>query len=105
MESLIRNVWFKNNGLILAPMVRVGTLPFRILSIRNGADVVFTEELISFKLAKCKRVVNEELKTIDFVQEKNNEIVLRICEEEKNKLILQIGASDPEIALKAALLV
>jgi len=28
---------------ILAPMVRVGTLPTRLLALRYGADIVYTE--------------------------------------------------------------
>lgn len=99
-NSLSR-VWFKG-GLILAPMVRLGTTPFRLLSLKHGADVVYTEEIISFKLAKCIRQVNDKLNTIDFIQEKDNSIVLRIAPEEKGKLICQIGANDPDVALKAA---
>jgi hypothetical protein len=37
----------------LAPMVRVGTLPSRLLALRYGADLVYSEELIDFRLAKC----------------------------------------------------
>ena len=29
--------------LILAPMVRVGTLPSRLLSLKYGADLVYSE--------------------------------------------------------------
>ena len=29
--------------LILAPMVRVGTLPMRLLALEFGADIVYTE--------------------------------------------------------------
>jgi tRNA-dihydrouridine synthase 2 len=97
-------LWFKN-GFLLAPMVRLGTTPFRLLALRHGADVVFTEEIISFKLANCDRVENKKLDTIDYVLRKDNSVVLRIAPEEKGKLILQIGANNPEVALKAALLV
>ena len=37
---------------MLAPMVRCGTLPLRLLALRFGADYVYTEELIAFKLRK-----------------------------------------------------
>jgi tRNA-dihydrouridine synthase 2 len=30
---------------ILAPMVRVGTLPARLLALQYGADIVFCEEV------------------------------------------------------------
>lgn len=31
------------NRLILAPMVRIGTLPTRLLALRYGADIVYAE--------------------------------------------------------------
>ena len=37
--------------LILAPMVRVGTLPFRICALRHGADIVYSEEIIDKKIS------------------------------------------------------
>ena len=38
------------NKFILAPMVRIGTLPARLLALRYGADLVYTEELIDYKV-------------------------------------------------------
>lgn len=102
MES-IRNLWFKS-GILLAPMVRLNTTPFRVLCLRHGADVAYTEEIISFKLQNCKRIENSLLNTVDFVSEKDG-VVLRIADEEKGRLILQIGANNPEVALKAAAIV
>lgn len=46
------------NKLILAPMVRVGTLPMRLLALEYGADIVYTEELIDWKFLKSVRMVN-----------------------------------------------
>ena len=31
------------NKTILAPMVRIGTLPTRLLALKYGADIVYTE--------------------------------------------------------------
>lgn len=31
------------NKIILAPMVRIGTLPMRLLALRYGADLVYCE--------------------------------------------------------------
>ena len=31
------------NKLILAPMVRIGTLPMRLLALQYGADIVYCE--------------------------------------------------------------
>lgn len=49
------------NKLILAPMVRVGTLPMRLLALEYGADIVYTEELIDWKFLKSVRRVNGKL--------------------------------------------
>ena len=64
--------------LCLAPMVRVGTLPFRLLALRNGADVVYTEEIIDKKLMNAERIENKELGTVDFISKHDNSVVLRI---------------------------
>ncbi len=40
----------------LAPMVRIGTLPSRLLALRYGADLVYSEELIDFRMVKCRCV-------------------------------------------------
>ena len=32
-----------NNKIILAPMVRIGTLPMRLLALHYGADLVYCE--------------------------------------------------------------
>lgn len=47
--------------LILAPMVRMGTLPLRLLSLQYGADIVYTEEIVDKKMVRTKRVVNGDL--------------------------------------------
>lgn len=46
------------NKIILAPMVRIGTLPMRLLALRYGADLVYTEELIDWKFLRSKRKIN-----------------------------------------------
>lgn len=50
-----------DNKIILAPMVRIGTLPMRLLALDYGADIVFTEELIDFKLLRSVRRENGKL--------------------------------------------
>lgn len=52
---------FYTNKIILAPMVRVGTLPMRLLAVDYGADLVYTEEIIDFKLSKSQRIKNGNL--------------------------------------------
>ncbi|KAJ3305065.1 tRNA-dihydrouridine(20) synthase [NAD(P)+]-like [Kappamyces sp. JEL0829] len=89
------------NLRILAPMVRVGTLPMRLLALRYGADLVYSPELIAKKLSKARRVVNDILGTIDFMDDRDNGgVVLRVHPEEQARLIVQLGASDVESAAK-----
>lgn len=90
------------NGLILAPMVRIGTLPARLLAKKYGASVVCTPEIIDLKLSKCKRMVHES-GLIDYVHN-DRDICLRIHRNERAHLIAQIGSASPQTALAAALL-
>ncbi|XP_071613070.1 tRNA-dihydrouridine(20) synthase [NAD(P)+]-like isoform X3 [Heliangelus exortis] len=89
---------------ILAPMVRVGTLPMRLLALDYGADIVYCEELIDLKMLQCKRVVNEVLGTVDFVAP-NERIIFRTCERERHCVVFQMGSADAERALAVAKLV
>lgn len=57
-EKVINQKLAFENKLILAPMVRVGTLPMRLLALEYGADIVYTEELIDWKFLKSVRMVN-----------------------------------------------
>ncbi|XP_045389396.1 tRNA-dihydrouridine(20) synthase [NAD(P)+]-like isoform X2 [Lemur catta] len=93
-----------HNKLILAPMVRVGTLPMRLLALDYGADIVYCEELIDLKMLQCKRVVNEVLSTVDFVAP-DDRVVFRTCKREQNRVVFQMGTSDAERALAVARLV
>lgn len=47
-----------SNKLILAPMVRGSKLPMRLLALKYGADLVYTDELIDYSLLMNKRKVN-----------------------------------------------
>lgn len=116
--------------LLLAPMVRANTLPFRLLALQYGADTVYTEELVDRKFAsgKVRREVNQKLGTVDFVedvpwnrrtrakmglskadvalQQPLKRILLRISPtHERGRLIFQIGTNNSARALKAAKLV
>ncbi|XP_067905591.1 tRNA-dihydrouridine(20) synthase [NAD(P)+]-like isoform X2 [Heterodontus francisci] len=92
------------NKVILAPMVRVGTLPMRLLALDYGADIVYCEELIDLKMIQCKRVVNEVLDTIDYVAT-DERVVFRTCEREKRHVVFQMGTADAQRALTVAQLV
>lgn len=106
-------------GELLAPMVRASTTPLRTLSLRYGADAVYTEEMVDRSIVATTRIENEELRTIDYVRDTsqasaktmrrlNREggppLLLRIDPKlERGKLICQIGSGEPELALPAAL--
>lgn len=93
------------NKHVLAPMVRVGTLPFRLLSAEYGADITYGEEIIDHKFLKCERRVNDFLGTTDFVEKGTGDVVFRTCHEERNRVVFQMGTSDSARALAAAELV
>ncbi|RZC47023.1 hypothetical protein C5167_039965 [Papaver somniferum] len=93
------------NKLILAPMVRVGTLPFRLLSADYGADITYGEEIIDHKFVKCVRRINESIGSIDFVDKGTESVVFRTCQEERDRVVFQIGTSDAVRALTAAQIV
>ncbi|XP_022667077.1 tRNA-dihydrouridine(20) synthase [NAD(P)+]-like isoform X2 [Varroa destructor] len=89
---------------ILAPMVRIGTLPIRLLALECGADLVYSEELIDYRLLKCRRIENVLLGSIDFV-DPDNQIIYRTCAKEQGRNILQIGTCSPERAVQVAQMV
>ena len=98
---------FGGDVTILAPMVRLSTLPLRLLAIRHGADIVFSEELIDRKLSSCTRIVNERLGTVDFVTGDEGKgtqrpRIFRVAREEEGRLVAQIGTASAVAAWKAA---
>ncbi|KAJ3331663.1 hypothetical protein HDU76_002578 [Blyttiomyces sp. JEL0837] len=90
-------------ALILAPMVRVGTLPMRMLALKYGADIVYSPETIDRRLVRSERVENPITGTVDFVDVKDGTLNLRLHPAEKSRLVVQLGSSDPENAVAAAL--
>lgn len=90
------------NKIILAPMVRVGTLPMRLMALRHGADIVYTEEIIDWKLLKTYRQENDVLGTIDYIDKYDGNVVFRTCQLERDQVVLQLGTANAERALKIA---
>ncbi|CDF91321.1 ZYBA0S11-00188g1_1 [Zygosaccharomyces bailii CLIB 213] len=90
--------------LVLAPMVRAGELPTRLLALKYGADLVWSPEIIDKKLIKCERQVNDKLGCVDYVKADASSPVFRTCPSlERGKIIFQIGTATPSLALEAAL--
>jgi len=90
--------------VVLAPMVRVGMLPMRLLALHYGADIVWGEEIVDKAIIKSTRVVNETLGTIDFLRDSGKNLLYRTCKDDYPN-IFQIGSSDSVLALKAAQMV
>ena len=88
------------NQMILAPMVKIGTTPSRLLALEFGAGIVYTEEIIDFRILRSRRVENGALNTVDYIDETDNSVVLRISPRERGNLVLQIGTCDPQRAVK-----
>lgn len=92
------------NKIILAPMVRANSLPFRLTCLRLGADIVYSEEVIDHALDICERIENKRLNTIDYVN-KTGRVMFRTCPEERNNLVIQLGSNSSARALRTAQLV
>ncbi len=56
MTNDVANLY--SDKIILAPMVKMNTLPFRLLSLDYGADTVYGEEIIDYKVLRSERRYN-----------------------------------------------
>lgn len=99
--------------VVLAPMVRSGELPSRLLALKYGADLVWGPETIDRSLIGAVRRVNPRTGNIEFKRFPSNggrdtkpdreSTIYRIDPvREKGKLIFQIGTASPEYAVEAA---
>lgn len=98
--------------LVLAPMVRSGEFPTRLLSIKYGADLVWSPEIVDKKMLECTREWNEKTKTVDFTVSQQGKghaqkkaIIFRTSAAERDKIIFQVGSANPEIAVAACKMV
>jgi tRNA-dihydrouridine synthase 2 len=105
--------------VVLAPMVRSGELPSRLLALKYGADLVWGPETIDRAIIGTTRRLNPHTQTLEWsrlptsklknpaLDPENRESVLyRIHPEmEKGKLIYQMGTASPELAVQAAKMV
>ena len=123
MASTPKRVPIPKNGVdyrgktVLAPMVRSGELPSRLLALRYGADLVWGPETIDRSMIGTTRRFNPITSTIDFTRLPSNSsrpqppvqkesLIYRLHPtREHGKLIFQIGTASPETAIEAAKLV
>ncbi|KAJ5197900.1 Aldolase-type TIM barrel [Penicillium cinerascens] len=99
--------------IVLAPMVRSGELPSRLLALKYGADLVWGPETIDRAIIGCERHVNPRNGCIEFSRMPSNggrpdivskeSVIYRLDPvREKGRLVFQMGTANPELAVQAA---
>eukprot|EP00936_MAST-01D_sp_MAST-1D-sp1_P001290 g1290.t1 len=108
MDDVVERL-FPSGSMCLAPMVRCGTLPLRLLSLRYGAAAVYVEELIDRKAMAMVRVPSTSVLDVegcvDYRSTSGGGLVFRTCNEERERVIFQLGSADATRALRAAQIV
>ncbi|PGH14895.1 hypothetical protein AJ79_02758 [Helicocarpus griseus UAMH5409] len=98
--------------IVLAPMVRSGELPSRLLALKYGADLVWGPETIDKSLIGCNRHINPRNSMVEFsripsnggrqIEAAKESIIYRLDpQREKGRLIFQIGTASPDLAVQA----
>jgi tRNA-dihydrouridine synthase 2 len=95
--------------VVLAPMVRSGELPSRLLALKYGADLVWGPETVDRSMIGTTQETNPRTGCIEWSRASNNgqtNVIYRIDPaRESEKLIYQIGTANPEYAVQSASLV
>lgn len=91
------------HGLFLAPMVRIGSLPTRLLALEYGADLVWSPEVVDRAIMGTERRVNPATGLIEFM--KDDKQIFSCHPVERSRLIYQIGSATPEYAAEAVRIV
>lgn len=101
--------------VVLAPMVRSGELPSRLLALKYGADLVWGPETVDRSMIGTVQTTNPRTGCIEWSRNSNNQnpdgpakdsVIYRIDpKRESDRLIYQIGTASPEYAVQAATLV
>lgn len=86
-------------GLHLAPMVRIGSLPTRLLSLRYGADLVWSPEIVDRAIFGCDRTVDKESGLVAFSREGKH--IFTTHPVERQRVIFQLGSASPQWAYQA----
>jgi len=90
------------DGVFLAPMVRSGTLPTRLIALAHGASLVWSPEIVDKAILNTTRTVDARTGVITYTN-KNGASVFTTHPIERPYLIYQIGSADPELAYAAAM--
>ena len=121
MTSTPKQVPIPRNGVdyrgkvVLAPMVRSGELPMRLLSLKYGADLVWGPETIDKSMIGTTKHFNSITSTYDYTRMSSNHkhspnakesLIYKLCpDQERQRMIFQMGTSNPELAVQASKLV
>ena len=90
--------------VVLAPMVRSGELPSRLLALKYGADLVWGPETIDRSMIGCIMRENPRTGCLEWsrLSHDRENILYRIDPtRESKKLIFQVGTNNPERAVEA----
>ncbi|SPO45463.1 related to tRNA dihydrouridine synthase [Moesziomyces antarcticus] len=87
------------NGIFLAPMVRIGTLPTRLLSLEYGADLVWGPEIVDRAIIGCERKVNPTTGVVEYLKEHKQ--IFSCHPIERPYLVYQLGSANPDLAYQA----
>ncbi|EPQ27549.1 uncharacterized protein PFL1_05087 [Pseudozyma flocculosa PF-1] len=87
------------NGIFLGPMVRIGTLPTRLLSLEYGADLVWGPEIVDRAIMGTQRRVDPRTGVIEYL--KDDKQVFSCHPIERPYLVFQVGSANPEQAAQA----
>ncbi|KAF9245624.1 hypothetical protein BU15DRAFT_85355 [Melanogaster broomeanus] len=88
------------NGVFLAPMVRSGALPTRLMALKHGATLVWGPEVVDKAILNAERVVNPINGVVSY--NGKSRAIFTTHPVEKPFLIYQIGSASPELAVQAA---
>lgn len=105
--------------VVLAPMVRSGELPSRLLALHYGADLVWGPETVDRSMIGTTQTTNPRSGCVEWIRaqtshahstvqegEIKENVIFRIDPvRESSKFIFQIGTNDPDRAVAAATLV
>ncbi|KAH8119724.1 FMN-linked oxidoreductase [Phellopilus nigrolimitatus] len=88
------------NGVMLAPMVRSGSLPTRLYALKHGATLVWSPEVVDKAILHSERVVDPQTGVISY--NGVSKAIFATHPIEKPYLIYQIGSASPDLAVQAA---
>lgn len=88
-----------HNGIFLAPMVRIGTLPTRLLSLEYGADLVWGPEIVDRAIIGSQRKVNPDTGVVEYLKEHKQ--IFSCHPIERPYLVYQLGSANPDLAYQA----